>query len=421
VKFIFATTEIRRVPVTVLSRCQRFNLRRFSHGELAAFLADVCRKEGASLSADALSLIARAAEGSARDALSILDQAILASPGGAGSSDAAVIREMLGVADPRRLEDLLERILRADRRGALSDTEELIASGADGPALIRDLMELVVECARAEALGEAYRNPEAADGGARVRELSSRQSAAQNARIWRVLVQGYEDCLRAPDPQAAAGMVVLRLVAVMSLPPPEDAVKLLGAEHDGAGAREDLHHPRADPGDSGPAPPGPVLSTLAGVMAELQARREIDLIYDIEQYVRPAEIAYGVFRFATVPGAPPDLTQRLRAALEASTGVVWTVAGGSQASAETPAERRARILNERREAAGAHPRVRALMEAFPGAEILSVEDPRSAEDEAYADDAEGPSERRDGPGEDPSVPAFEASPEYLQAVEEDFD
>jgi DNA polymerase-3 subunit gamma/tau len=426
VKFIFATTEIRRVPITVLSRCQRFNLQRFTPDGLMAFLAGVCAAEGVAIAEEALAVIARAAEGSARDALSILDQAIVRAAG--AGIDAGAVRDMLGMADRGRTEDLLSLILSVDRGAVLREVEAQIAAGAEGASVIRDLLDLVAECARAEALGDGYRLSSQADGGRSVAALAARMSPGQSARLWRILLTGYEDCQRAPDPQMAAAMVALRLVGVMALPPPEDVVKLLGAEHDGAGARGALHPPAAparaavrsgDGAARDDAPPGPVLATLAAIMDELERQREIELKYDVEQYVRPASIAYGRFVFADAPGAPADLPTRLRGWLESVTGVEWEVSRVAEGAAESPAEKRARLQRQRRAEAEAHPRIRQALATFPGAEILMVDDMRALAAEIYADEADAPEAAVPAPDDDEIVRRF--APDYLQPAEEDDD
>ena len=227
VKFIFATTEIRKVPVTVLSRCQRFNLQRFSTEALTEHLANISKKEGAKVSGEALALIARAAEGSARDGLSILDQAIVQGEG--GEVTAEQLRDMLGLADRSRVLDLMDRVIAADHKAALNETAALLEQGADAPVLIKDLMDVVVEISRAQALKDAYAFSGPQEWAKRTKAMGELMSPAQSARMWRLLLQGFEDCARAPDPPTAAQMVVLRLTAVTSLPSPEDAARMLAA------------------------------------------------------------------------------------------------------------------------------------------------------------------------------------------------
>jgi DNA polymerase-3 subunit gamma/tau len=396
VKFIFATTEIRKVPVTVLSRCQRFNLQRFTPKALADHLANICKLEHAKVAPEALALIARAAEGSARDALSILDQAIVQGSGGEVTVDA--VRDMLGLADRSRVLDLIDKAIAGDHRAALEEAASLLEQGADAPVLVKDMLDAITEVSRAKALGEAYAYAGPQDWAQRTQAMAQKLSPAQASRLWKLLLQGFEDCTRAPDPPAAAQMVVLRLAAAASLPPPENAGKPptpgkeLGAAHDGAGAPSAPHHSappervrRTEPAppvaiavghDVHPDdPPGKRLATLREIVAELDAQRRIDLKYDIEQFVRPAEIDYGHFRYTAAPGAPHDLSQRIRSWLEQTSGVEWEVAQSNDGAAESAAEARARRERERFASAEAHPRIAEALKAFPGAKVLRIDEP----------------------------------------------
>jgi DNA polymerase-3 subunit gamma/tau len=419
VKFIFATTEIRKVPVTVLSRCQRFNLQRFSTETLAAHLAGICEKEGAKVAPDALALIARAAEGSARDALSILDQAIVQSP---PRQEIAVstVREMLGLADRSRVLDLMEKAVKGDHRAALEEATSLLEAGAEASVLIKDLMDVATELSRAQALKDAYTFAGPADWGGRTKAMAARLSPAQAARIWRLLLQGFEDCARAPDPPAAAQMVVLRLAAAAALPPPEDGSRAAPASHArtpaeapkrepaeaAQGARRDERAPTAQSGaQSGNAAlahqphahehehEGPRMHTMRDILALVEARREIGLQWEIEQFVRPIEIDYGHLHFALDKGGPPDMAMKLKAFLERHSGVEWEVvqAGQGQAGApssggmvETAAETRNRRIRERIESAKAHPRIAEALKAFPNSKIHSVDAPDAEEPEEEA-------------------------------------
>jgi DNA polymerase-3 subunit gamma/tau len=393
VKFIFATTEIRKVPVTVLSRCQRFNLHRFSTEALTEHLTNICKAEKAKVAPDALALIARAAEGSARDALSILDQAIVQGDGGAVSVEH--VRDMLGLADRSRIFDLLDSIVAGDHKAALNEAHALLDAGADAPVLIKDLMDAVVEVSRAQALKDDYAFAGPTDWVKRTRSMADKLSPAQSARMWRLLLQGFEDCARAPDPPAAAQMVVLRLAAAASLPPPEDAMKLLAgggavpvpksqserranepvradaptamAEADGAVHYDEVHH-------------GVRMASLREVLAELDTQRQIDLKYEIERYVRPAEIDFGHFRYSAAPGAPNDLSYRIKVWLEKTSGVEWEVLQSNDGAPESTAETRVRRGRERLKAAESHPRIAEALRVFPGARVLRVDEPEAQEE-----------------------------------------
>jgi DNA polymerase-3 subunit gamma/tau len=397
VKFIFATTEIRKVPVTVLSRCQRFNLQRFSTEALTDHLINICKSEKAKVATEALGLIARAAEGSARDALSILDQAIVQGDGKEVSVEQ--VRDMLGLADRSRVLDLMDTIIGGDHKAALNEAIALLDQGADAPVLIKDLMDVVVEVARAQALKDAYLFAGPADWAKRTLAMAGNVSPAQSARMWRLLLQGFEDCARAPDPSAAAQMVVLRLAAAANLPSPEDAARLLAggaavpapkSEPETAGEPE--RSPRADAPvaiaeqhDDEPHE-GVRMSSLREIIAELDARREISLKYDIEKYVRPAEIDFGHFRYSAAPGTPKDLSQKIKDWLERISGVEWEVLQSNDGVAESTSEQRRRRGREKLKAVEAHPRIAEALRVFPGARVLRVEEPEEQEelDEAPA-------------------------------------
>jgi DNA polymerase-3 subunit gamma/tau len=404
VKFIFATTEIRKVPVTVLSRCQRFNLQRFSPEALADHLANISAKEGANVAPEALALIARAAEGSARDGLSILDQAIVQGGGEGGGRQvtAEQVRDMLGLADRSRVLDLMDRIIVADHKSALIEATALLDQGADAPVLIKDLMDVVVEVSRAQALKDAYVYSGPSEWFKRTVAMAGQISPAQSARMWRLLLQGFEDCARAPDPPSAAQMVVLRLAAVTGLPSPEDAARMLAG---GTAVPGPKLHPepsrapeRADaptaatplPSPTRPVAPPPSqeddhgevvrLSSLREIVAELDARREIALKYEIERFVRPAEIDFGHFRYTAAPNAPNNLSQRIKDWLEDITGVEWEVLQSTDGSSESVKERRTRRGAEKLQSAAAIPRIAEALRLFPGAQVLRVDDAEQADD-----------------------------------------
>jgi len=395
VKFIFATTEIRKVPVTVLSRCQRFNLQRFSPEALADHLAGISAKEGANVAPEAIALIARAAEGSARDGLSILDQAIVQGAGDSGGKQvtAEQVRDMLGLADRSRVLDLMDRIIAADHKAALNEAIALLDQGADAPVLIKDLMDVVVEVSRAQALRDDYVFSGPSEWGKRTVAMAGQVSPAQSARMWRLLLQGFEDCARAPDPPSAAQMVVLRLAAVTGLPSPEDAARMLAGGAAVPGPKSEPEPARAPkradaPTATAPAqsPPDPGhgevvrLSSLREIVAELDARREISLKYEIERFVRPAEIDFGHFRYTAAPNAPNNLSQRIKDWLEDVTGVEWEVLQSSDGSAESVKERRTRRGSEKLQSAAAIPRIAEALRLFPGAQVLRVEDAEQADD-----------------------------------------
>jgi DNA polymerase-3 subunit gamma/tau len=240
-------------------------------------------------------------------------------------------------------------------------------------------------------LKDAYAFAGPQDWAKRTRAMAEQLSPAQSARMWLLLLQGFEDCARAPDPPAAAQMVVLRLTAAASLPPPEDAMKLLAG---GAAVPAPKSQPERGREPARAEAPTAVahdphhdehhgivrLTSLREIIAELDARREIALKYEIEKFVRPAEIDFGHFRYTAAPGTPSNLSQKIKDWLEATSGVEWEVLQSDDGVAESTSERRKRRGNEKLQAAAAHPRVAEALRLFPGAKVLRVEDPEEADE-----------------------------------------
>src|SRR6056297_458299 len=225
VKFIFATTEIRKVPVTVLSRCQRFDLRRIEPEVMVAHLASVAGKEGAEIAADALALITRAAEGSARDATSLLDQAI---SHGAGETTADQVRAMLGLADRGRVLDLFDMIMKGDAAGALSELGAQYAEGADPLAVLRDLSEITHWVSVVKITPDAAEDPTIGpDERTRGQQMAEALPMRVLTRMWQMLLKALDEVAEAPNAMMAAEMAIIRLTHVADLPTPEDLVKRL--------------------------------------------------------------------------------------------------------------------------------------------------------------------------------------------------
>ncbi len=229
VKFIFATTEIRKVPVTVLSRCQRFDLRRVDVPELSQHFKRIVDKEGASAEDDALALIARAAGGSVRDGLSILDQAIAT---GSGNVTAPSVRAMLGLADRGRIFDLLDALLAGTPAAALEQFAGLHRDGAEPQQVLSDLAETVHLVTRFKAIGgQAGSEGLSGEDIRRADHLGKRLSVAILTRAWQMLIKGLEEINKAPDPVAAVDMVLIRIAYTADLPPPDEIIRALGGEN----------------------------------------------------------------------------------------------------------------------------------------------------------------------------------------------
>lgn len=362
-KFIFATTEIRKVPVTVLSRCQRFDLKRLDTPVLAAHLGRIAKNEKAKVSEEALALVARAAEGSVRDALSLLDQAIVQTPEGEVSG--AAVRDMLGLGDRTRLYDVLEKAITSDAKGALAELKDQVAGGADPAVVLKDLMDIAADLSIAQATGDGWAPAGPADWASRTRALAQRLTPAQAARTWQILLSGYGDLQVAPDPATALNMVVLRLVAASNLPSPEEAARMIA---------EASRPPGKDtpPLEAPPQAPGGV-HTFADIVAALAASREVALQVDTERYIRAGDVRPGFLACALAPGAPPGLAGRLKSFLDDETGLDWLIEE-AETSAESMRERERREKAERIAEASAHPFIAATLKAIPGAEILDVTD-----------------------------------------------
>jgi DNA polymerase-3 subunit gamma/tau len=369
VKFIFATTEIRKVPVTVLSRCQRFDLKRIAPDMLAEHLARICAKEGVNVDADGLALVARAAEGSVRDALSLLDQAIVQN-GGTAVVGAADIREMLGLADRLRVADLFDAVLKADAKSALIEIRAQYDSGADPALVLRDLLELAHEAARVQALGADARIVGGQDWAQRLKAVAAATSPATLSRLWQMLLKGLEETLRAPEPIAAAEMALVRLCAAAALPPPEEIARMLrgGTATPSAPARP------AGGGDA-PRPEAPTINGFEDVVSLIEAHRDIDLQIAVERYVRPSSVGKGLIVFQPAPGMPEDLPSRIARRLAEWTGERWEVRADAAQGVESFAERRARERTQALEDLKRHPFVAEALAAFPDAEIVDWRKP----------------------------------------------
>ncbi|WP_439634067.1 DNA polymerase III subunit gamma/tau [Glycocaulis sp.] len=384
VKFIFATTEIRKVPVTVLSRCQRFDLRRVPRDALSAHLKRICDLEGAQVEDGGLDAIARAAEGSVRDALSLLDQAIVQGSE-TGPVPASQVREMLGLVDRSRVLDLLDAALTGKGEAALAELESQYAAGADPQVLMRDLLDYLHAMSRVKATDGKADLAEAPETAARLRELADTHSLASLTRLWKTALSGLEDVRSAPDPMAAVEMSVIRLMAAASLPGPEDAARLIAALEAGAPVPAPAGQASGGHGPAGPqaeyqpadAEPEPATnsdpSSLEDVIALLDREREALLRDQVERFVRLVSIGQGKLVFEAAKGAPEDLASRLAGFLHAQTGARWLVdSQGRALGGETMRERRRREAEALRERALRDPMVVRAMTLFPGAELEAV-------------------------------------------------
>lgn len=385
-KFIFATTEIRKVPVTILSRTQRFDLRRVEPDVLVKHFDKISAKEGARIEMDALALIARAAEGSVRDGLSLLDQAIVQSDRGA-TVTATIVRDMLGLADRGQTIALFENVMAGKTKDALEGFRALWGFGADPTVVMLDVLDHCHGAAVAKALGpDALSMPK--EQAARLAAIGAHTSAGTLSRLWQMLLKAHEEVRRAPDAMAAAEMALIRLCYAADLPGPEEALKALrdGAPPGGigggpggggsmgggsaGGATSAAHAPMtmAAPG----ALAMPVVASFDDVMALIAARRDIGLRLDVEQYVRPINFRPGAITFEAAPGAPGNLAGRLVRFLKEATGQPWLVAAEGGGGAESLMERQKREEREALAEIKKDPFVASVLSAFPGAEIVEI-------------------------------------------------
>jgi DNA polymerase III subunit gamma/tau len=427
VKFLFATTEIEKVPVTVRSRCQRFDLRRIDAGALIGFLRGICAKEGVLIDDEALALIARAAEGSARDALSLLDQAIAHGPsdepaaglaiepgGRRGAISAETLRLMLGLADRGRIIDLFQSVMEGKMAEALGGLRALYDSGADPAAILIELAEFVHLVTRLKlaptAQEDAAITPDERSRGAR---FAANLSMAVLTRAWQLLSKGVQEVKDSARPLAAADMVLVRLAYAADLPTPDEALRKLasvtnnftnapGEGAKGAGAasaagssgREET---RGLASAEGPEPRNFALSALRSsgaapalappsgaadrsvrvarfedVVALAAQHRDIQLKLALERDVRLVRFEDGAIEFSTAPGASAQLAQTLARRLQEWTGRRWMVAVSNEAGAASLKEVADARAQEAIDGVRADPLVRRALDVFPGAEIVAV-------------------------------------------------
>lgn len=452
VKFVFATTELRKVPITVLSRCQRFDLRRVRVTELHAHFARIATQEGVAIEPAALDQIARAADGSVRDGLSLLDQAIAQADGAVTES---IVIDMLGLADRGLVFELFEMVMAGNPRPALQITDRMYERGADLGVVLQDLLELVHTLTRLKAVPALRDSPDLPEAErTRGAALADRLSVPALARAWQMLLKGVGEVEAAPDRRAAAEMVLIRLCHVADLPPPGDLVRRLttaagnvqgnaatGAGHGspatgasqgnaatgsapmpspGGGGRAmaggasvafaapdatlaaaPLVSTAPDPAalgrtDAAPAPPH--FTSFREVTAFVAEQRQAMLHAHLLHSAHLVRFAPPVIELRPQPEAPRDLAPKLATLLTEATGTRWTIALSTATGEPTLAEQGNAADAARRATAADHPLVRAILDAFPGARIDSVHDttadayglPATPVPALNADDAEMP-------------------------------
>jgi DNA polymerase-3 subunit gamma/tau len=402
VKFIFATTEVRKVPVTVLSRCQRFDLRRVDVAALAAHFKRIAGNEGWSAEDEALALVARAAEGSVRDGLSMLDQAAAM---GRGQVEAAGVRAMLGLADRSRIFDLLDHLFGGTAAEALTLFSALHRDGADPTQVLADLGEAVhlasrIKVAGADGAGEAV----PAEERRRASRLAETLSVPLLSRTWQMLMKGYEEAAKAPDPLAAADMVLIRIAHTADLPSPEDLLRALGGEAVAGRARRPIANAEQqrvalpqgeasaaiDTTEFAPRPDfddfaddaaddetgeddggiGQQPRSFAEVVALVGRHRDAKLKVHLEEHVSLVRFdATGSIDIHLLPQAPAELGNELREKLNKWTMRRWIVAlsprPGEPPLGLVERQRRAQEVEDAKN----HPAVKAVLAQFPDGKV----------------------------------------------------
>ena len=425
-KFVFATTEIRKVPVTVLSRCQRFDLRRVDSDVLMAHLASIADKEGVKTEPEALGLIARAAEGSVRDSLSLFDQAIAHAAGMVRAED---VRQMLGLADRTRVIDLFQSLASGDIAAAFKEFRDQYDTGADPVVVLSDLAEFVNFVTRVKvvpatadnlALGETERT--------RGRDFAAKLSMRVLSRMWQMLLKGIAEVQAATRPQAAAEMVLVRIAYVSDLPTPDEAIKMIDANggaspalggnvvgnaaprgpsamlssgsDDGSQLRAVASSPRPAldtsprPQMSAPAPvaaeAAPVLrlTTFGEIVALAGEKRDLQIKSALEADMRLVRVEDGRLEVSLERSAARSVVNELSRKLEQWTGRRWTVIVSNEAGQPTLRAQAQAAKDKLTDGVHADPRVQAVMAKFPGTQVIDVR--RIAPDTGSGADDSGP-------------------------------
>ncbi|QPB19753.1 DNA polymerase III subunit gamma/tau [Rhizobium sp. 007] len=422
VKFIFATTEIRKVPITVLSRCQRFDLRRISAADLVGLFTTIAAKEGIDAEPDALAMIARAAEGSARDGLSLLDQAIAH---GSGAVQAEAVRGMLGLADRARIVDLFEHVARGDVAAALAEFQAQYEAGANPVVVLTDLADFTHLVTRLKYVPDAANDPSLSEvERTRASEFAQGIAVTTLSRIWQMLLKGIPETESSSRTAGAAEMVLIRLAHAAHLPSPEDAARRLAElSENGSGSRPSPtpsgtgsgngvrvpyqsavavrateSTPRPQP-SGGPAmlravpDPDPQLTQTAGRIETKPAEAPKPLVHVnsiadivnlaaekrdpklkalVRNFVRPVKIETGRLDVNLTDGAPATLLNELAVKLKEWTGIHWIVSLSREAGDPTMVEAEAKAKEQQVSDARQDPDVAAILAQFPGAKIIDV-------------------------------------------------
>ncbi len=364
-KFVFATTELRKIPATILSRCQRFDLRRIDAGELARYFGEIASKEQASASDEALALIARAADGSVRDGLSILDQAIAQGRGTVTEDD---VRAMLGLADRGRTFALYRHVMAGRIADALESLAEQYTSGVDPVVVLEDLLELTHWLTRCKATPDAALQAAPEFERTEGAEMAGTLGIPHLTRAWQILLKGIGEANDAPDSLQAVEMTLVRLAFSATLPTPEEALKALEGSTPPAPAKASESRAPAETGDAGSEVP----RSFEAVLDLVKRHREAILHSHLRNSVHLVSFAVGDIEIRLGKDAPRELPSDLARLLGTWTGMAWRVtpstSDGAPTIARSEEEERKALLEE----TAREPDLTRILEAFPGAEIVDV-------------------------------------------------
>jgi DNA polymerase-3 subunit gamma/tau len=393
-KFVFATTEIGKVPVTVLSRCQRFDLRRVDANVLVAHLSGIAAKEHVDVEEAALALIARAAEGSVRDSLSLLDQAIAHAAGKVNDED---VRQMLGLADRVRVVDLFEALMKGDIAAALNELRAQYDIGADPAVVLSDLAEFTHFVTRVKVIPSVADDVSLSEAErTRGRDFAVKLSHRVLSRTWQMLMKGIAEVQASGRPVAAAEMVLVRIAYAADLPTPDEAIKAVG-NGNGAGtgparvpgnggaaapqsftqmnpraSAQAAPRPASEPMAQSAAAPKLAINSFAELVALAAEKRDISTKLALERDVRLVHCEDGQLEIALEPSAAKTFVHDLQRKLTVWTGKRWIVVVSQQPGASTLREQAERQREEVERGVAADPLVKAVLERFPGAKIVGV-------------------------------------------------
>ncbi|MEL7429113.1 MAG: DNA polymerase III subunit gamma/tau [Pseudomonadota bacterium] len=428
-KFIFATTEIRKVPVTVLSRCQRFDLRRINAGELATYLGEICGKEGVTIDEEALGLVARAAEGSARDALSMLDQAIAHGSSVEGGISGEAVRSMLGLSNRTRIVDLFEHVMKGDVAASLAEIKAQYDIGAEPQVVLNDLADFIHLVTRLKYVPDVDNDRGLSEvERTRGKEYAEKLSVRVLGRAWQMLTKGISEVDTSDRPLAAAEMVLIRMTHASSLPTPDEVIRDLdgtNGQRTPALSPASAAEPQSSPSGSAQSVSGvlqpaslpseqsgspamkmrettsshasdgqvlamakpepvpaventepPVGARVLGSFDELvflvEDKRDLSLKTQIKRHVRLVSFADGRMEMNLVENPPRDFLPTLAKRLEEWTGKRWMLSTSQKEGAPTLAEMEQAEASARMDDAKSDPAVEAILKQFPGSRIVNI-------------------------------------------------